>query len=335
MFEESKVYDFLKKEASVLLSEIQKSKLIMVERGIEMEKATLDKITQEKNTKKKEIILSENGRRVLEKRYLIKDEKGNPSETPEDMFRRVARVIASAEKIVNEKISDEKVEEIENEFYRLITDFEFMPNSPTLMNEGRDLGQLSACFVLPVEDSMESIFETVKHTALIHKSGGGTGFSFSRLRPQNSTVKTTQGVSSGPVSFMKVFDAATEVIKQGGTRRGANMGILRIDHPDILEFIDCKKGKDTLHNFNISVAVTDKFMKAVEKDEYYDLIDPHTKETAKQLKARDVFEKIVGGAWHSGDPGVIFIDRVNRDNNTGNWRNRKHKSLRGTTLIAV
>lgn len=251
---------------------------------------------------------------VLQKRYLRKSLDGKLSETPRDLFWRVASAIA-AEEGKYERSSCEP-EALARDFYDLMTGWKFLPNSPTLMNAGTDLGQLSACFVLPVGDSIEEIFDAVKYAAMIHKSGGGTGFSFSRLRPKESRVGSTGGVASGPVSFLRIFNTATEQIKQGGTRRGANMGILRVDHPDILDFIRAKEKEGEFNNFNLSVGLTEAFMQAVEKDEHYDLRAPNTGEVVDRLRARDVFDLLVKKAWQSGDPGIVFLDRINRDNPT-------------------
>src|SRR5690348_1046366 len=262
------------------------------------------------------VSLSANARTVLEKRYLVKNEKGKPVEQPEDLFWRVATVVAEADRKYG--ASDEAVEQAANEFYYLMTQRRFIPNSPTLMNAGRPLGQLSACFVLPVADALangkDGIYDTLSAMALIHQSGGGTGFSFSRLRPKGSMVRSTTGVASGPVSFMKLYDASTDAVKQGGTRRGANMGILRVDHPDIMEFITCKEDLTQVVNFNISVAVTTKFMEAVHAGTSYDLIDPSTGQVAGQLDARAVWDKMIEGAWRTGEPGCFFIDEANRYN---------------------
>jgi len=259
--------------------------------------------------------LGVNAVQVLKRRYLLKDEEGRVVETPSQMFRRVAKAIAEVDLRYDGKTD---VKKTEDEFYRLMVDLEFLPNSPTLMNAGADIGQLSACFVLPVEDSIEGIFDAVKYMAIIHKSGGGTGFSFSNLRPEGDLVRKTKGTASGPVSFMRVFDTATDVIKQGGRRRGANIGILRIDHPDILKFITAKSKEGFLNNFNISVAVTDSFMKALKRDEEYELKKPATGKAVKKLKAKDVFDLIVTMAWKTGDPGIVFIDEINRRNPTPN-----------------
>lgn len=257
--------------------------------------------------------LGVNAIQVLKSRYLMKDEEGNVVETPRQMFRRVAKAIAKADIIYDKKADVKGTEET---FYQVMTERLFLPNSPTIMNAGTRLGQLSACFVLPVEDSIEGIFTTLKHMAIIHQSGGGTGFSFSQLRPAGDIVGSTKGIASGPVSFMTIYDAATNVIKQGGRRRGANMAILEVTHPDILQFIETKSREDILTNFNISVAVTDDFMKSVKEDTQYSLVNPRTGKVETKLRARHVFDLIASNAWRTGDPGLVFIDEMNRHNPT-------------------
>ncbi len=258
----------------------------------------------------KDLQFSLNALRVLENRYLLKDVSGRIIETPQEMFWRVARHVARAERKYG--ATEREVERWAKAFYEIMSNLEFLPNSPTLMNAGTDIGQLSACFVIPIEDDLESIFDAVKYAALIHKTGGGTGFSFSKLRPEGDIVRSTAGVASGPVSFMKIFDVATEVIKQGGRRRGANMGVLRVDHPDIEKFVRAKEKEGEFQNFNLSVAVTDDFMRAVEEDGEYWLINPRTGEKVRKVRARYIFNLMVECAWKTGDPGLIFIDEINR-----------------------
>lgn len=262
---------------------------------------------------KDDLKLPLNAMEVLRKRYLLRDDQQNIIETPSELFRRVATHVAQAEKNFRSSLPPDAVAE---EFYQLMSRLEFLPNSPTLMNAGASLGQLSACFVLPVEDSIEGIFEALKHMAKIHQSGGGTGFDFSHLRPKNDLVASTKGQASGPVSFMSIFDKATEVIVQGGKRRGANMGILRCDHPDIVEFIEAKIADHRFSNFNLSVGITDRFMQAVAQDREIDLINPRTRKATGRVKARMVFDLIANSAWLTGDPGLVFLDEINRHNPT-------------------
>ncbi|ODS33405.1 MAG: ribonucleoside-diphosphate reductase 1 alpha chain [Candidatus Scalindua rubra] len=267
------------------------------------------------STNSSKIKISPKSKIVLEERYLKKNEFGEIVETPMEMFRRIARNIASADTIYNNGVD---IKAIEDQFYDLMLNSEFLPNSPALMNAGREFQQLAACFVLPIEDSIESIFDTVKYAALIHQSGGGTGFSFSNIRPKDDVVSTSGGKASGPISFMKVFNEATESINQGGFRRGANMAVLRVNHPDILDFISAKNQEGNLINFNISVAITDEFMKALEKNKKYPLVNPRTGKVVKQLYAKDVFDKLVYAAWKNGEPGMIFLDKINDSNPTPN-----------------
>lgn len=257
--------------------------------------------------------LSQNALRVMEARYLRRDAQGRITESPEQLFRRVAHAVAGAELLMGNRVQAAFWEE---EFYKMLIALDFLPNSPTLMNAGTQLGQLSACFVLPVEDTMEDIFDAIKQMALIQRTGGGTGFSFSRLRPKADIVASTGGEASGPVSFMKIFDCATENVKQGGKRRGANMGILRVDHPDIMEFVAAKGDGTTLQNFNISVGVTDCFMQALRRNERYDLIHPRSGRPVGSIPVKEVFGAIVGAAWRTGDPGLVFLDAINRANPT-------------------
>ncbi|MEM4336937.1 MAG: vitamin B12-dependent ribonucleotide reductase [Candidatus Woesearchaeota archaeon] len=262
---------------------------------------------------KDELKISVNAMKVLAARYLLKDEEGKIIETPSQLFRRVAKSIAEIDLKWETK---EEVKKLEEQFYDLMASKDFLPNSPTLMNAGTKIGQLSACFVIPLEDSIKSIFDAVKTMALIHQSGGGTGFSFSKIRPKGDIVRTTKGIASGPVSFMRVFDITTEVIKQGGKRRGANIAVLSYNHPDIIEFITSKTKENFLSNFNISVAVTDKFMYAVFNNKEIDLVNPRTGKSVRKINAKDLFDIIVTMAWRTGDPGLIFIDRINKDNPT-------------------
>src|SRR5207253_10238953 len=283
--------------------------------------------------------LSPNAVTVLERRYLVKDDQGKPAERAEDLFWRVARTIAEPDRRYG--ASDKAVEGLAATFFELMATRVWMPNSPTLMNAGRPLGQLSACFVLPVDDALSngqsSIYATLRAMALVHQSGGGTGFSFSRLRPKNDVVRSTMGVASGPVSFMKLYDASTDVVKQGGTRRGANMGILRVDHPDILEFITCKDRTTEITNFNISVAITDKFMEAVLSGTSYDLVNPRDQRVTGQLDARELLDKIAFQAWKNGEPGLFFIDENNRRQPTPHIADMEatNPCVTGDTLVST
>ncbi|PIY32449.1 MAG: ribonucleoside reductase class II, partial [Candidatus Infernicultor aquiphilus] len=252
-------------------------------------------------------MISENALEILNKRYFLKDKNGKVIEDWDKLCRRVAKVVSQDEPKEHQKKWEDK-------YYDLMYNLKFLPNSPTLMNAGANIEGLSACYVIPIEDSMENIMNAVKYSALVHKSGGGTGFSFSKLRPVNSVVKSTSGVASGPVSFMRMINAVTEEIKQGGKRRGANLGSISCSHPDIEEFIDCKKDTSKITNFNISVEITDVFMNAVENDTEYDIIDPRTKQIVKKIKARSIFDKIVHNAWETGEPGLLFIDTINKKN---------------------
>jgi ribonucleoside-diphosphate reductase alpha chain len=259
-----------------------------------------------------ELKLTFNAISVLERRYLLKNENGKAIETPSQMFHRIAKAVVSAEA----KNDPDKATQNENEFYEIMSKLEFLPNSPTIMNAGTKIGQLSACYVLPVPDSIYGIFNTVRDMAIIHQSGGGTGFSFSQLRPKGDFVGSTGGVASGPLSFMRVFDTSTDVIKQGGRRRGANMAIIKVDHPDIIEFITSKEKEGFLTNFNLSVAITDSFMKAVEKNKDFELVNPRTSKVVTKTKARNLWTLIITSAWKTGDPGLVFIDEINRHNPT-------------------